>query len=160
MAQLPQTKRAARTRLKLRTLFGVTTTTCFVLAIAVAVVRYSQQQTRYLQQQACYRADSDLATLAHVMCIFYRDTGTFPNDSDGLNAMFLPPAGLPGWQGPYAAYRLTIDPWSHPYRYTRLDSSHFRLCSDGPDGTQNTDDDLVVTSSHFAEGPSVWERRE
>ena len=156
MAHTPQATSVVRIRLSLRTRFLVTTTICLVLAIFVAVIRYSQRK-KYDVAQA------ELATLAYAMQIYYRDTGTFPENRDGINALFSPPPGLPdpsSWLGPYAGYHFPIDPWSHPFRYQRLDSTHFCLYSDGPDGMPDTDDDLAVTSSHFAEGPSVWERKE
>lgn len=153
MAQPPQAAGVAKIRLRLRTLFVVTTTTCFVLAILVAVTLYSQRQR-------CHVAQAELATLVYALQVYYRDNGTFPENYDGIDALLSPPASLRdpcSWQGPYTGYHFPIDPWSHPYQYERLDTSHFRVYSDGPDGKPGTDDDIAVTSSHFPEGPSVWE---
>lgn len=153
MTHSPQAASVVRIRISLRTLFLVTTTLCLVLAIFVAAKRYSQRHKHHVAQ-------AELVKLAHAMRIFYCDTGTFPENRDGINALFSPPPSLrdpSSWLGPYAGYRFPIDPWSHPYRYERLDSTHFCLYSDGPDGMPDTDDDLAVTASHFAEGPSVWE---
>lgn len=40
---------------------------------------------------------------------------------------------------------IRLDPWGNPYKY-QGESDHFLLSSAGPDGKENTPDDIVVTS--------------
>jgi general secretion pathway protein G len=45
------------------------------------------------------------------------DTGSFPTQEQGLNALRQQPAGVEQWHGPYLTKDLGSDPWSHPYIY-------------------------------------------
>lgn len=44
------------------------------------------------------------------------DTGDYPSNSDGLNALINEPSGVPRWKGPYIK-KLPLDPWGLPYQY-------------------------------------------
>lgn len=45
------------------------------------------------------------------------DTGVFPTQELGLNALRQQPAGMDQWHGPYLVKDLGNDPWGHPYTY-------------------------------------------
>jgi general secretion pathway protein G len=45
------------------------------------------------------------------------DTGVFPSNEEGLQALRLPPANVSQWQGPYLPQEIPVDPWGHPYLY-------------------------------------------
>ena len=45
------------------------------------------------------------------------DTGVFPSNEEGLQALRLPPANVSQWQGPYLPQEIPLDPWGHPYLY-------------------------------------------
>ena len=45
------------------------------------------------------------------------DTGTFPTQEQGLNALRQQPGGVDQWHGPYLTKDLAADPWGHNYVY-------------------------------------------
>ena len=45
------------------------------------------------------------------------DTGTFPTQEQGLNALRQQPPGAEQWHGPYLTKEIGNDPWGHPYLY-------------------------------------------
>lgn len=44
------------------------------------------------------------------------DTGEYPSNSAGLNALVNAPSSVPRWKGPYIK-KLPLDPWGLPYQY-------------------------------------------
>ena len=79
------------------------------------------------------------------------DMGTYPTTNEGLRALFLPPAGMEGrakWKGPYlrGSPDAARDPWGNPYQYRfpgRVSETEFEVWSAGPDGKDETDDDIT-----------------
>jgi general secretion pathway protein G len=50
--------------------------------------------------------------------MYKMDTGVFPTNEQGLQALCLAPAGVNNWQGPYLDRReVPKDPWKNPYIY-------------------------------------------
>jgi len=45
-----------------------------------------------------------------------------------------------GEEGPYL--QPDNDPWGNPYRINKFSSRKFQICSDGPDGEPDTEDDI------------------
>jgi general secretion pathway protein G len=45
------------------------------------------------------------------------DTGLFPTNEQGLQALRLKPANLNLWNGPYLPQEIPLDPWGRPYAY-------------------------------------------
>jgi general secretion pathway protein G len=45
------------------------------------------------------------------------DTGTFPTNEQGLQALRDKPADVNQWAGPYLPQEIPVDPWGHPYAY-------------------------------------------
>lgn len=63
------------------------------------------------------------------------DTGKFPSNEQGLNALFVRPATEPRWQGPYLKKMPPPDPWGNPYVYnTPSANGDFEIISLGKDG--------------------------
>lgn len=63
------------------------------------------------------------------------DTGKFPSNEQGLNALFVRPANEPRWQGPYLKKMPPPDPWGNPYSYkTPGVHGDFEIISFGKDG--------------------------
>ena len=86
---------------------------------------------------------------------YYFDTNTFPMSEQGLQALFQAPAdseeGEEGstskWDGPYMNKpALPKDPWGNDYQYAyppeRGASKDPDIWSWGPDGEDNTEDDI------------------
>ena len=66
-----------------------------------------------------------------------------------LDALRVAPADLPDpakWDGPYLTKEIPLDPWGQEYRYI-VPGNHnpdsYDLWSVGPDGVDNTDDDIT-----------------
>jgi general secretion pathway protein G len=45
------------------------------------------------------------------------DTGLFPSNEQGLQALRMKPANLNLWNGPYLPQEIPLDPWGRPYLY-------------------------------------------
>lgn len=81
------------------------------------------------------------------------DNGTYPSNSEGLEALVKAPLGLRSWRGPYLRKSLPLDPWGYPYVFELIDSggdTDFRIRSlgrDGAPGGVGEDADLASTDS-------------
>lgn len=75
------------------------------------------------------------------------DTGKFPNNEQGLNALFVRPASEPRWQGPYLKKAPPPDPWGNPYVYrTPGENGDFDILSLGKDGAPGGEGDAADIS--------------
>ncbi len=54
---------------------------------------------------------------------YHQDTGQYPTENEGLEALRTNRAGIQGWKGPYLQRDITPDPWGIPYEY-RLVKRH------------------------------------
>jgi len=45
------------------------------------------------------------------------DTGAYPTNEMGLEALRRRPQNVPQWQGPYLPQDIPVDPWGRPYIY-------------------------------------------
>jgi general secretion pathway protein G len=69
------------------------------------------------------------------------DNGFFPKT---LQDLIAAPANAKNWHGPYLD-KLPVDQWGNPYVYYfpgKHNSGSYDLSSVGPDGKENTDDDI------------------
>lgn len=80
-------------------------------------------------------ARAQIAALGKALDIYRLDTGHYPAQEAGLQALATAPANEPKWQGPYLEKALPADPWGHPYQY-RIpgDGREYDLLSYGKDG--------------------------
>jgi general secretion pathway protein G len=85
------------------------------------------------------RAWREVQVLTTALQRFYRDTGTFPAEEQGLVALVRDP-GIPGWKGHYVNL-IQPDPWRTPYRYSITEAGP-EVRSAGPDRTFGTDADI------------------
>lgn len=73
------------------------------------------------------------------------DCGQYPDDSEGLDALLTPPAGLEEkWNGPYLKMSQLLDPWDNPYIYVaegEINPGSYDLVSLGADGTEGGEGD-------------------
>ena len=74
------------------------------------------------------------------------DVGSYPTTSEGLKALLEPPSGKSDkWNGPYLK-KLEKDPWKKEYNYRfpgQKNIAAYDIWSSGPDGIDNTTDDIV-----------------
>ena len=89
---------------------------------------------------------------------YFMDTKRFPTTEQGLQALLAAPAdagegsegsagSVVGWDGPYVNKdTIALDPWNHDYQYAyppeRGTTDMPDIWSFGPDGEDNTEDDI------------------
>ena len=85
------------------------------------------------------RARTELGLMAGALKSFRADRGSYVvSDSHAVAIDNLSPRYLPRV--------IRVDPWHKPYNYLG-ESSRFTLRSDGPDGKENTPDDILVSDA-------------
>jgi general secretion pathway protein G len=76
----------------------------------------------YLSDSKAKTARIQAEALASAVELFFIDTGRYPQDSEGLNALIVPPQTLATWNGPYLKSRtIPLDPWGKPFGYRAVD---------------------------------------
>jgi general secretion pathway protein G len=109
-------------------------------------------------RKAAARADVDV-NLAIALDLYELDNGRYPTTEQGLEALQSPP-GIPpeprNWQGPYVkGASAFLDPWEKPYKYAspgRHNPESYDLSSAGPDGSEDTADDINNWQSESEQG--------
>lgn len=97
------------------------------------------------------------------------DAKDFPTTEQGLMALIEEPAGeekttVSGWEGPYVtSTELPKDPWGNEYQYeyppTRGKGDYPDIWSFGPDGEDDTEDDVASWQKEEGEGNTDFEDR-
>jgi hypothetical protein len=83
-------------------------------------------------------ARADMETLARALADFYKQRGSYVETKNhAVLVNFLSPK--------YLSRIIRLDPWRRPYVYEGT-RDHFTLRSLGPDGKENTADDIVVSA--------------
>ena len=76
---------------------------------------------------------------------FCLDCGRYPDYSEGLDVLLVPPADLEEkWNGRYLKPSHLLDPWDNPYIYVaegEINPGSYDLISLGADGTQGGEGD-------------------
>lgn len=85
------------------------------------------------------RARTELGLIAGALKSFRQDRGSYVvSETQAVAIDHLSPRYLPRV--------IRVDPWHKPYRYLG-ESNRFTLRSDGPDGKENTTDDILVSEA-------------
>lgn len=81
-------------------------------------------------------ASIQMQTLATAVQLFYLDTGRYPSEAEGLQALLASPQGAQNWQGPYVDKATDLnDPWERPYIYrSPAGDKAFDITTYGRDG--------------------------
>lgn len=85
-------------------------------------------------------ARGEIASIVTALKFYKLDTGDFPTNEQGLDALMRAPSGAGAstgrggaWKGPYLE-RSAVDPWGRPYQYRRHPGPEgFEVWSLGPD---------------------------
>jgi len=114
-----------------------------ILAILAAVV--VPNVIHRIGESRVSAAISDISSFKTALQLYSVDTGGYPTQDQGLNALVSNP-GVPGWNKSYLSdmEKIPLDPWGNPYVY-KMPSEHnqeYDISSNGPDGQQNTSDDI------------------
>ena len=92
-----------------------------------------------------------MAIIESALARFYIDCGRYPDDSEGLEVLVLPPSDMEEgkWRGPYLKRSELLDLWDNPYIYVaegEYNPGSFDLISlgaDGMDGGEGDNMDIV-----------------
>ena len=83
---------------------------------------------------------------------YHLDTGGYPSNDQGLNALRVKPETVSQWAGPYLPKDIPPDPWNNPYLY-KYPGDHgdepdiISLGSDGQPGGEGNAADIVSWTS-------------
>ena len=117
-----------------------------ILALIATVV--TPQVMKYLGKAETDTARLQLNRLGGILDLYRIETGAYPSDDFGLEALIEQPPGLERWNGPYVQKREQLtDPWGRPYQY-RYPGEHgeydlYSLGKDGQDGGSGDDQDVT-----------------
>lgn len=121
-----------------------------VLAIIALIAGVAGPQVlKYLGGAKVTTTQTQMASIASALELYYLDNGSFPPAEAGLSALSAPPAGATTWNGPYikAANELK-DGWGNAYVYSvdgPAGASIQSLGRDGKQGGEGLDADLTRT---------------
>lgn len=92
-------------------------------------------------------AKTDIANLEVALDSFEIDTGRYPTTTEGIRALVVEPSNTNenDWKGPYLKRGVPKDPWQNEYVYKypgQYNEYGYDLYSYGPDGIQDTEDDI------------------
>lgn len=115
-------------------------------ALALIFLLSATSGRRHLDARPIFASDEVQVRLPAALEKFKSDCDRYPSEEEGLNALVMQPKkiSLGNWRGPYVTM-VPEDPWGHPYVY-RFPGIHntnaYDLYSRGPDGEENTADDI------------------
>lgn len=77
------------------------------------------------------------------------DTGHYPINEQGMDALITKPTNEAKWSGPYLKKGVPLDPWGNPYIY-RIpgEKSDFDLVSYGKDGQPGGEGEAMDITNH------------
>lgn len=108
---------------------------------AIVVPKFSGRT----EQARLAAAQTQIANFATALDAFEVDNGYYPKGKSGLNDLVAAPRDAQNWKGPYIK-DVPIDPWQKPYLYQspgKNNPTSYDLMSMGPDGRENTEDDVT-----------------
>lgn len=87
-----------------------------------------------------------MAIIENALGRFYMDCGRYPDDSEGLEVLIVPPSDMEEgkWNGPYLKASDLLDLWENPYIYVaegEINLGSFDLISLGQDGVEGGEGD-------------------
>ena len=92
-------------------------------------------------------ARTDISNIGTALDAFEVDIGHYPKTEEGLQALLENSASNGSWKGPYLKKGLPKDPWGNAYNYVAPGThGDYDLSSNGPDGVEGGDDDIVSWS--------------
>lgn len=119
-----------------------------VIVLAALAMMVVPRLTGRSEQAKIQIARTDVnSNIPTALKLYELDNGFLPSEEQGLEALMSKPSSEPvpgNWNGPYLD-REAIDPWKNEYHYKRPGAHNtegYDLYSAGPDGVEETDDDV------------------
>lgn len=101
------------------------------LLVGYVAPRYFGQ----LSQSEVKITHAQIGALAKALDVYRLDTGHYPAEESGLQALQTAPANEPKWRGPYLDKAVPQDAWGNPYIYrVPGEQRDYDLISLGKDG--------------------------
>jgi general secretion pathway protein G len=98
-----------------------------------------------LQEGRIGAAQTQMASFKTALDLYNRDCGKYPSTGEGLNSLVTKPGNCSRWKPYLTQQTIPLDPWSNPYEYfyPGTHGQEIEIISKGPDGSLNTQDDVV-----------------
>lgn len=94
-------------------------------------------------------AKAQIDALEKALDQYRLDTGTYPTNELGLNALVQRPPNEAKWNGPYLRKGVPLDPWGKPYLYKMPgEKGEYDLISYGKDGQPGGTGESADLSNH------------
>ncbi len=91
-------------------------------------------------------ARAQISALRKALDVYRLDTGHYPDQQTGLNALTTAPSNESKWHGPYLQNNIPLDPWGKPYLYRNPGEKSaidvYSLGRDSKTGGTNEDADI------------------
>ena len=102
----------------------------------------------YLGSSRTKSAKIQIESFGTSLELFKLDTGRYPTDREGLQALVEKPGNIKNWNGPYLNKdKVPEDPWGNKFGYTypgkRGDFDIFSLGADNQEGGEDEDQDVA-----------------
>jgi general secretion pathway protein G len=108
-----------------------------------------------IEKARVIKTKADLKQISSAVKSFKLDTGSYPEEEEGLEVLVVEPVDAEGWdpEGYLATVELPNDGWNNPFEYQRYPESGkpFVIISygaDGEEGGENNDADLYSTDAN------------
>lgn len=127
---------------------GFTLMEMLVVMVVIALIASVAipQVMRMLESAKTKAARIQMETISQALNFYQLDTGTYPTNEQGLQALLEPPDGVDEWAGPYLRRpQQARDPWNRPLIYQALPDGAFvvrTLGADGREGGNREDRDI------------------
>jgi general secretion pathway protein G len=117
--------------------FIETIVTISIILILSAAVGFSA--VKYIERAQVAACRNQIETLRLALQSYYLDCGQYPNETQGLHALWEKPIQPPvpsRWEGPYLDRQIPKDPWGNDYMYKNPGEKNlpFSIMSYGADG--------------------------
>lgn len=146
--KLPSHSTSVRPSRSAFTLIELLLVIAILAVLAAIVVPKFSGRTEQAREAA---AKTQIASFGSALDAFEVDNGFYPRGKSGLNDLIQAPRDAQSWKGPYLKMNeIPLDPWQKPYLYQapgKHNPTSYDLSSMGPDGRENTEDDVTNWST-------------
>lgn len=106
---------------------------------------------KFIDQAKLSAAKTQIDSFKIALHSYYIDCGNYPNEAQGLDALWEKPIispVSPSWAGPYMDKEIPLDPWGNSYIYKTLNDKGLAFViysygADGKEGGEGKNADIV-----------------
>ena len=131
-----------RQKTRIRRAFTLVELLVVIVIISMLAAFVAPNVIRHVGKAKVDLAKPRMAIIEDSVSRFYMDSGRYPTDSEGLEALLVDPGNTTGWNGPYIKQSQLLDPWGNPYIYVAegtVNPGSFDLVCLGADGQEGGD---------------------